>query len=803
MQLKIVNMMGPHTDGEVVIENTQFSFRPFLNYVRGRLKDEASVKKDLLNFLLEKFKQFPELEGDVDLQDIDKYKPLFDIIHAVLSNVTEDEQHVNWGICVPMTPVLIYGSNNFYKIVDDAIAFENNEGIGKEELEAFIKRKVFLFYSIILQRFYGIDFSTQNDMTRNIRDYDSGLVRHYHLRVNTDFVEVTPTREIPELDVKLLESFLQPENAIDYLTGLLPVDLFSFRGFSVITVTDVTQEYAMNSIRDQIVKGRLGDEGATFAAAAQSLREMANCSHIEFNILPVYRINGQLVKELDNYCHSILFSTGGSESLSGQVCMSMIEKFIAEPRHVFFPDLETNAPSSKPIADIFLKEGLKSYSLFPVYYKKNLVGVIEAYSRKKGVLTPKKFALLEPAKEIMGQLLQNSIDAFDVEIENIIKEKFTSLQPSVYWKFNEVAWEYLQSKNKDPQTQEPGKIIFDEVYPLYGGVDIRNSTLERNEARHRDLKIQFEILLGVLDDLKEETGFMLLNEKIYEARKWLDLLDPNSSLFNQQAKLDDFLNNDILPFLKQFTDKQPVAYAIAEKYFTAIDENNGVAHAHKQSLEHSMMKVISYVNNYMTGFKDEVQNAYPCYFEKFRTDGVEYDIYIGQAITPDRPYSPIYLKNLRLMQLTSMAAIAKATHAMLPQLTTPVETTQLIFIHSNPITIRFRRDEKRFDVEGAYNIRYHIIKKRIDKVRLKDSEERLTQPNKIALVYFTQKEADEYAEYISYLQNENILNNDLEQLELEELQGVAGLKALRVGVNVEEGMLNTFFETKHQKVQHQ
>jgi hypothetical protein len=35
-------------------------------------------------------------------------------------------------------------------------------------------------------------------------------------------------------------------------------------------------------------------------------------------------------------------------------------------------------------------------------------------------------------------------------------------------------------------------------------------------------------------------------------------------------------------------------------------------------------------------------------------------------------------------------------------------------------------------------------------------------------------------------QADNVLNNDLEKVELEELSGVAGLKALRVGVNLED-----------------
>jgi hypothetical protein len=89
-------------------------------------------------------------------------------------------------------------------------------------------------------------------------------------------------------------------------------------------------------------------------------------------------------------------------------------------------------------------------------------------------------------------------------------------------------------------------------------------------------------------------------------------------------------------------------------------------------------------------------------------------------------------------------------------------------------------------VDGAYNIRYEIIKKRIDKVRIKDSMERLTQPGKVAIVYSQPKEAAEYKEYIEFMQNQNLLKAGIEQFELEELQGVVGLKALRVEVNFEE-----------------
>jgi hypothetical protein len=69
-------------------------------------------------------------------------------------------------------------------------------------------------------------------------------------------------------------------------------------------------------------------------------------------------------------------------------------------------------------------------------------------------------------------------------------------------------------------------------------------------------------------------------------------------------------------------------------------------------------------------------------------------------------------------------------------------------------------------------------------VTILDSDERLTQPSKIALVYFDERDALEYTEYIKQLQEKNLLVDDLEELELEALQGVKGLKALRVSVRV-------------------
>ena len=50
-----------------------------------------------------------------------------------------------------------------------------------------------------------------------------------------------------------------------------------------------------------------------------------------------------------------------------------------------------------------------------------------------------------------------------------------------------------------------------------------------------------------------------------------------------------------------------------------------------------------------------------------------------------------------------------------------LDATHLILVNHAPLSIRFRFDEKRFDVDGAYNIRYELVKKRIDKARIRST----------------------------------------------------------------------------------
>ena len=91
-------------------------------------------------------------------------------------------------------------------------------------------------------------------------------------------------------------------------------------------------------------------------------------------------------------------------------------------------------------------------------------------------------------------------------------------------------------------------------------------------------------------------------------------------------------------------------------------------------------------------------------------------------------------------------------------------------------------DEKQFDVDGTYNVRYEILKKRIDKAIVKGSSERLTLAGKIAIVYLQDKDRTEYLNYLDYLIQHQYIDPNYEDLELDKMQGASGIRALRLTV---------------------
>jgi hypothetical protein len=224
-------------------------------------------------------------------------------------------------------------------------------------------------------------------------------------------------------------------------------------------------------------------------------------------------------------------------------------------------------------------------------------------------------------------------------------------------------------------------------------------------------------------------------------------------------------------------------------YWAALEPRLGTIYRRRKDFEESVTLINETLSAYLDAEEEKAQAMFPHYFEKHKSDGVEFGIYIGSSLVENGAFDMLYLYNLRLWQLMVMCGMARQAELLKDRLKVPLEVAHLILVQQTPLAIRFRLDEKRFDIDGAYNMRYEIVKKRIDKARIRGTHERLTQPGSIAIVYSQSKEAVEYREYIGYLQTSGYLTAAIEDVELEDLEGAQGLRALRVTVDMHDARL--------------
>ncbi|RZM21730.1 MAG: hypothetical protein EOO88_31765, partial [Pedobacter sp.] len=188
MQHRIINLSQEidTAEGQPV---TQLSFKPFLDYVRLRLKDKETIKREIYQLILQKFERFPELEHAVDLKDLGKYKELLNLLYMVLSSVVDDEKTARWALSTPVTPQLFFGTDAMYDFMLVAGTQKMKSDLVHDK-ETIRRQKCEKIYSMLLHKFYHFNFNSTIEIVREVFDKEAQLQKYYRFNLDTRFIEV-------------------------------------------------------------------------------------------------------------------------------------------------------------------------------------------------------------------------------------------------------------------------------------------------------------------------------------------------------------------------------------------------------------------------------------------------------------------------------------------------------------------------------------------------------------------------------------------------------------------------------------
>jgi hypothetical protein len=741
------------------------------------LKDSKNpIISNTAKTILDHVDKYPILKNDFSsFEQIEKYEQeieflLQDLFHPALSN------NEIKAISIPFSNHVFMKTERFKRIIN------NVPGDGFElELKNLKTRYWYIIASsIILKSCYGYELNFKRPFYYEIPD-KNGITRYYKVLFNADFVDIIPKPNAPKITQTDYELLLDNFDNMELWKEKFPPYSYDFKGFIISNIFDVTEDQSISNVKTALIgeeRRKVQKDLDNFNSVFRSLLGLEN---VKVGFSKYNQEFHRFEKLLGGGVDSYLLNKNKFLNCEDSLCGISFKTILKDKKFLAISDIDKffNAKHKAPHIIQLYNQGIKSAILAPVANETEILGVLEIVSEK-----PKQLNSVNAQKlEDIMPFFVSSVERYKNEeqnlVEAIIQKECTSIHPSVHWRFAEEAYKYIEA---DLEGKEPifNSISFDNIYPLYGQLDIKHSSEARNTATINDLNLQLQQLRHIFRMALETLKLPIYEQFLFKINEFISGLNEFFQVDSEQ-QINNFIKNEIHPILQHLKENSVFADDV-NFYCDSLDSVTKSFYKYRKDYD----QTIASVNKCMSAFLDqkqvEAQAMYPHYYERFKTDGVEHNMYIGESITQPTSFNPIYLYNLRLWQLQVMCEMENEYYQKQSEFKVKLDVASMILVFSQPLSISFRMDEKQFDVDGTYNARYEIVKKRVDKAYIKGTTERVTQKGKITIVYSQKEDEEEYLNYIKFLQFKRYLDNDVEILELQDLQAVSGLKAIRVSI---------------------
>lgn len=752
------------------------SFEKLVDDYRVYLKGDDALLKARAQRVIDIAEKTPQLiDGISSPEALAKLQPEVDDLLADLFSeiLTNNEIKI---ASLPFNEGVIKASKRFTKIIADAGADFQPEISNFNHDHTYI-----MGCSIVLMQLgHKIDF--RRPFYYDIPDIN-GILRHYRMLYNGDYISISPGPDAPEITQADVAELLDNFDNIEMWKEKIPPRSWKFKGFVLANLYDATTDVSLSDFKTSLLKYDKTD--GTFIRGFEDIfRAIFNLTEIHIGFSNYNAEEERFERAPDrNVSSFILGKDVPSAHCKDALCTGSYQTVFFEKEFFAVSDVEKyhSYDTSIDFYKNLLDQNIRSIILAPVISGDEFLGILEVVSPNKYDLNSINANKLLDVMPYLVDSILNAKELTENELEVIIQNECTSIHPSVYWKFRQEAKRVIIAQLDGESEVSFRDVVFKDVYPLFGQIDIKGSSQARNVAVKEDLLLQLSLAEKIISQGLEVENIPIYEELLYRIRTYTDGLN-ELLLVDSERKILDFFVKDLHPLFDHMEGKSESLGALIISYRDRLEKDMGFIYEHRKAYDESVMLINKRMASVLDKKQKSAQKMYPHFFERFKTDGVEHNMYIGEAITRENSFNKIYLYNLRLWQLQVMCEMENEHYKLSRKLPHPLDVASMILVFNTSLSVRFRMDEKRFDVDGTYNARYEVVKKRVDKAFIKGTQERITQKGKITIVYSQKEDEYEYMRYIEFLQSKRYLGKSVEVLELQDLQAVTGLKALRVEV---------------------
>src|SRR5690606_24493968 len=400
----------------------------------------------------------------------------------------------------------------------------------------------------------------------------NGIKRYYKILYNADFCEIVPTKHAIPITSEDYDELLDNFDNIELWKSKFPPNSYIFKGFIISNIFDVTDDQSISNIKSRLIS-EVKQKDENFIREFQSIfQSLLGIKDLKVGFSVYNKEDGTFEKIVGEGMVSFLVNKNEGMLCETSLCHECYDTLLNERKFYSISDVDkfsdlSNSPELKTLKD----NGIKSAILAPITSNGELLGILELVSGKPKVLNSVNANKLVDIMPFIVSTVERTKKEEHNAIEAIIQQECTSIHPSVAWKFRKAARQFLFDKQAQTSNATFSKIVFENVYPLFGQMDIQGSSNARNNATQKDLLLQLSLAEKILQNVESTNDLLIYSQMRFQIESFKENLQSHFKV-DSELLLSQFFKNEIEPLFR-FLETQDASLSEAiNEYFSKVDE---------------------------------------------------------------------------------------------------------------------------------------------------------------------------------------------------------------------------------------
>ena len=335
----------------------ELSLAPLVRFWQHHILHSPSGKGRFVAELHDALEAAPALREPItDLATITAHQDLVDMLMALIFPPASWEQ-LSAAALIPQQLRSFYATPSFTRLfmADDGTL----QARVNVDMHTVAQVRVMYAYAHILQQIYGLALNFDYPLIFTVIDPTTGLEQHFKPHWDRRFIDVKTVGTLPTLSAAAKKHLLANLQDLHAVMDILPPERFLLHGFTVLSMTDVTDQEVLSSLKHDLIDRESIVSSRSFQKLQDKLRTLLRQPALSFGVAAlqgeqVYVLNARSVIQ-----HSCIFAD--SQHFNVKECQgSIYEQAVKQGEVLIIDDLLTY-PQRSAVEESLIAQGRAQY----------------------------------------------------------------------------------------------------------------------------------------------------------------------------------------------------------------------------------------------------------------------------------------------------------------------------------------------------------------------------------------------------------------------------------------------------------